>query len=378
MVGATGSIGESTLKVAAEQRIPLTSLITRKNHRELMARALAHGVKVVGLTDTKAAQVLRPHLPKGFKLLAGEKAVLAHIGSDPHSHVMMALVGNAGIRPALAAAEGGKVLLLANKESLVSAGDLLLRHVSVSRGTLCPVDSEHGAIWQCLAGERLREVQELWLTASGGPFRDWPLRRLAGVTVQQALNHPTWAMGPKITIDSATLMNKGLEVIEAQRLFGLGYDRIRVVIHPQSIVHSLVRFRDQSYKAQCGAPDMTTPILYALFAPRRPASNVPRHVAPDEWGKLTFEKPDQRKFPCLELAYGAGQAGGTAPCVLNAANEVAVAAFLEGRVGFAQIPRLVDACLKAHDTQAVEGVEALMATDAWARRKTRELLKHGQ
>jgi 1-deoxy-D-xylulose-5-phosphate reductoisomerase len=278
--------------------------------------------------------------------------------------VLNALVGAAGLRASYTTLKQGRRLALANKESLVVGGDLIMP--LATEQTLLPVDSEHSAIYQCLVGEKGDEVSRIWLTASGGPFRGRTRDELAQVTRDDALAHPTWAMGPKITIDSATLMNKGLETIEAHHLFAIGYDKIRIVVHPQSCIHSMVEYKDGSVKAHLGATDMRIPIQYAFSYPRR--WDAP--LAPVDFvqlGKLTFEEPELATFGCLRLALEAGRTGGTTPCVLNAANEVAVAAFLAGRCGFLDIERIISTVLEAHSSEVVTSLEQLEEIDAWAR-----------
>jgi 1-deoxy-D-xylulose-5-phosphate reductoisomerase len=286
--------------------------------------------------------------------------------------VMGAVVGFAGLRPVLGALEAGKQVALANKETMVVGGALVRQALEQGSGQLLPVDSEHSAIFQCLAGESDRSVEDLVLTASGGPFWDRPAETFGEVTVDEALDHPNWSMGAKITIDSATMMNKGLEVIEAKWLFDVPVDRIQVLVHPQSIVHSMVSFTDGAVKAQLGVPDMKVPIQYALSYPARWA-------APHErlnWGevsRLDFERPDREKFPCLQLAYDALHAGGTAPAILNAANEVAVERFLDEQIGFLDIPRAVDHALEELPVRSNPTLEDLVAADEEARRFVEEL-----
>jgi 1-deoxy-D-xylulose-5-phosphate reductoisomerase len=301
-------------------------------------------------------------------VLTGSAAVVS-LAEDPDADIVLnALVGAAGLRATIAALDAGKTLALANKESLVVGGELVTR--LVKPGRLLPVDSEHSAIFQCYLGEDARDATRIWLTASGGPFRGWSRERLASVTAEQALAHPTWTMGPKITVDSATLMNKGLEVIEAHHLFGVEIDQVRVVVHPQSCVHSMVEFSDGSVKAHLGATDMRIPIQYAFSHPRRWSAPLPP-VDFTALGRLDFAEPDIETFRCLGLALQAGRAGGTAPCVLNAANEVAVAAFLAGECGFLGIEQTVEAVLSRHDRAALESVEQLESIDAWARSQAR-------
>ncbi|MEE4608162.1 MAG: 1-deoxy-D-xylulose-5-phosphate reductoisomerase [Desulfobacteraceae bacterium] len=285
--------------------------------------------------------------------------------------VVVAMVGAAGLMPTLAAIDAGRDIALANKETLVMAGALVMTRVAAAGVRLLPVDSEHSAIFQCLAGNRTADLERILLTASGGPFRRWPADRLASVQPAQALDHPNWKMGPKITIDSATLMNKGLEVIEAVHLFTVGPERIEVLVHPQSIIHSMVAFVDGSVMAQMGVPDMRTAIAYALSYPER----LPLAQPLPDWtggGPLSFEAPDLEKFPCLRLAFEACRAGGTFPAVLNAANEAAVEAFLHQRIGFTEIPRRVAEALEAHRAPGEADLAAILEADGWARRWTAE------
>jgi 1-deoxy-D-xylulose-5-phosphate reductoisomerase len=282
-------------------------------------------------------------------------------------------VGAAGLVPTLSAIHAGKAIALANKETLVTAGDIVMPLAAQMGVPILPVDSEHSAIFQCMNGENPREVSKLILTASGGPFRGTPKEAMGEITLAQALNHPTWTMGKKITIDSATLMNKGLEVIEAHHLFGTPAERIEVVVHPQSIVHSMVAYVDGVVMAQMGQPDMKGAIGYALNYPER----LDIGMSPPDFpalGSLTFEKQDFSRFRCLKLAFDAANAGGTMPAVLNAANEVAVAAFLEERIGFLDIPRVIETTMDAHGVNTQPGLDDIQGADAWARRKCTELL----
>jgi 1-deoxy-D-xylulose-5-phosphate reductoisomerase len=290
--------------------------------------------------------------------------------------VVSAMVGAVGLEPTLAAINAGLPVALANKETLVAAGSLVMAAARERGVPIIPVDSEHSAIFQALNGERRKDVRQLWLTASGGPFRAWDLERLRGATAAQALKHPNWSMGPKITIDSATMMNKALEVIEAAVLFGLPVDQVGVYIHPQSIIHSLVEFVDGSVIAQLGVPDMRLPIAYALTYPRRLPLNGPR-LDLCQVGRLTFETPDMTRFPGLALGYAAARAGGTMPAVLNAANEMAVAAFLNGRLAFMDIPKTVEATMEAHRHEPLTSLEQVLAVNHWARDFAQGLIKRG-
>lgn len=376
ILGSTGSIGKQTLDVAARfpQRVKVVALAAHSNAELVVEQALAFGVTDVALADADAADRARALLADADRRVivrSGPEAV-AELASHPEAtHVLNALVGAAGLRASVNALEAGHVLALANKESLVVGGDLVMPLAGPD--TLVPVDSEHSALFQCLLGEDPTSVSRLWLTASGGPFRGWSRERLASVTAEQALAHPTWTMGPKITIDSSTLMNKGLEVIEAHHLFGVDYDAISVVVHPQSCVHSMVEYADGSVKAHLGATDMRIPIQYAFSHPERWEAPLPP-VDFTALGALDFDAPDTNTFGCLALAFAAGRTGGSAPVVLNAANEMAVAAFLAGRIGFLDIERIVAECLERHDPVRLESFEHIEALDGEARASASGLL----
>lgn len=310
------------------------------------------------------------------ELLSGADGLLELVTDPAVDVVVSAVVGSAGIRPTLAALQAGKKVALANKESLVAAGEIIMAELAKGKtGRLIPVDSEHSAIFQCLEAVRPAALKRVHLTASGGPFRQYTIEQMRTVTPAAALAHPTWRMGGKITIDSATLMNKGLEVIEAHWLFGLAYDRIQVVIHPQSIVHSLIELVDGCLLAQLGPADMRLPIQYALTYPERKGNPFSR-LDLYRLSALEFSPPDFKRFPCLELAYAAGKAGGALPAVLNAANEEAVRAFLAGGIGFLEIPRLIERVMNAYEKEINRklDLETILAVDAWARRIARELL----
>ncbi|MDZ4654562.1 MAG: 1-deoxy-D-xylulose-5-phosphate reductoisomerase [Coriobacteriia bacterium] len=374
ILGSTGSIGRQALMVA--QRFPghveVVALAAHSNAELLAEQARSFNVPCVALGDPAAAARARSLLDgSGIAVGTGPQAVVALASLETADTVLNALVGAAGLRSSIAALTAGKRLALANKESLVVGGELVTR--LASRGELLPVDSEHSAIYQCLIGERPADLSRIWLTASGGPFRGRSLEELADVTVEQALAHPRWTMGPKITIDSATLMNKGLEAIEAHHLFSVSYERIRIVVHPQSCVHSMVEFTDGSVKAHLGATDMRIPIQYAFSYPERWEAPLPP-VDFADMGRLDFEDPDHAAFPCLALALEAGRAGGTMPAVMNAANETVVAAFLDHRVGFLDIPRVVEAVMQRHVVESLESVEQVEATDRWARQVAANLL----
>jgi len=376
ILGSTGSIGENTLDVAARHpdRFRIVALAARSNEEMLYRQCLQFKPGYAALLDTAAAGRLQERLAAArsdTRVLGGPESLVTVATLPEADLVMAAIVGAAGLSPTLAAAAAGKQLLLANKEALVLAGALLLDAARASGSRILPIDSEHNAIFQCLppsGNERgpPRGVSRIVLTASGGPFLRTRRVDLAGVTPEQAVAHPNWRMGRKISVDSATLMNKGLELIEACHLFSVTPDRVSVVIHPQSIVHSLVEFEDGSILAQLSQPDMRVPIAYALGWPERIASGV-ESLDLVQVGQLAFEAPDLERFPCLALAVQAGRAGGTAPAVLNAANEVAVAAFLERRLNFAGIPAVIDSVLQQHHLKPVHTLEDALAADAWAR-----------
>jgi len=367
ILGATGSIGVSTLSVAAHLGIPVHAVTANRKVDELAALAIQHRAAVAVVADEDGYTELKRLLAgTGVVAEAGAQALCA-VAADPGcGAVVTAIVGAAGLHPTLAAIRAGKRVCIANKEPLVMAGALIMGEAARCGATILPVDSEHSAIFQCLEGHRPDEVAELVLTASGGPFRT--VADLGAVTREQALRHPTWTMGPKITIDSATLMNKSLEIIEARWLFGVGVERIRVLIHPQSVVHSMVAYRDGSVMAQLGRPDMRTPIQYALTWPRHDSGQV---AAPDfaALAALTFEAPDTARFPSLDMAYAAARAGGIAPAVMNAANEMAVARFLAGHGRFTDIFTTVERALGDAPSLGEPSLDDIIAADAEVRRR---------
>jgi len=371
ILGATGSIGASALEVAAElgDRVEVVGLSCNRGWRELAALAARWRPRAVAVADEGAWREARAAaaFPDGIAVLGGGAGVAELAAMDGVDVVLNGIVGAAGLEATLAALGAGKRVALANKESLVVGGELVEAAAGgdmLASGRVLPVDSEHNAIWQLLERRRSDEVRRIVLTASGGPFRRTPADRLAAVTAAEALSHPTWDMGPKITIDSATLANKGLEIIEAHHLFGLPYDRIDVTVHPQSIVHGLVEWKDGTLFAELGKPDMKLPIRSALAWPERAEEPGPDLA---DLGELTFESPDLERFPALAIARAAGEAGGTAPAVFNAANEVAVALFLDGRIGFLDIPALCARVLDAHEPRAADSLAMLMEVDRWAR-----------
>jgi len=369
ILGSTGSIGESAVWVAEHLRdeVRVVGLAAGRRWQRLAEQARAFDCRRVAIEDRGALDALRQALPAGVTATADADGLVEMVTAADVDTVLCGITGTAGFAPVLAAIEAGKDIALASKEILVMAGGLVMAAVRRRGVRLLPVDSEHSAIFQCLDGRPHDSVRRLILTASGGPFRALPAADLAAVTPAQALAHPTWRMGPKITIDSATLMNKALEMIEAQWLFDVRPEQVDVVIHPQSVIHSMVEFTDGSLLAQMGRPDMRLPIQYALTYPARRETPLPR-FAFDQAATLTFEPPDPARFPALRLARQAMAAGGTLPAVLNAANEVAVAAFLDGRLSFPGIWGVVEAVMTAHRTQAASSIESVLAADAWARR----------
>ena len=377
ILGSTGSIGTQALDVVRAQpgRFRVEVLTAGRNADLLIAQALEFKPNAVAIADESQGQKVRDALwEHDIKAYSGQDAIAQLVEMDGIDIVLTALVGFAGLRPTMNAIAAGKHIALANKETLVVAGGPVMEAARQKGVDILPVDSEHSAIFQCLAGEFHNTIEKLILTASGGPFRGRKRDELATVTKAQALKHPNWEMGAKITIDSASLMNKGLEVIEARWLFDIPADRIEVVVHPQSIVHSGVQFEDGSIKVQMGLPDMKLPIQYALGYPQRLANAFPRFSFA-EYPNLSFEQPDLATFRNLQLAYDALAAGGSAPCVLNAANEIAVAAFLEGEVGFLEMSDVVEHALNAVEHVAQPDIEALFGLDALAREAARDRVR---
>ena len=370
ILGSTGSIGTQALDVVREHpgHFQVELLTAGRNADLLIAQALEFKPNAVVIADTPQLDRVKDALfPQGIKVYGGLEAIAQAVTMDGIDVVLTAMVGYAGLRPTLAAIGAGKTIALANKETLVVAGEPITRAAREAGVNIYPVDSEHSAIFQCLVGEWHNPIEKIVLTASGGPFRGRTREELATVTKAQALKHPNWDMGAKITIDSASLMNKGLEAIEAKWLFSLRPDQIEIVVHPQSIIHSLVQFRDGSMKAQLGLPDMKLPIQYALAFPDRLPTSWPRFDFAD-YGSLSFEAPDLGTFRNLALALEAMARGGTAPCVLNAANEVAVEAFLQDRIGFLEMSDLIADLMDRVPHVASPDLEALEATDSETRR----------
>ncbi|HEY1050499.1 MAG TPA: 1-deoxy-D-xylulose-5-phosphate reductoisomerase [Prosthecobacter sp.] len=370
LLGSTGSIGTSALKVARDipDRMQIVGLAANCSVDALVEQVRETGVKQVALTDAVAAAKARTLLPSDVTIHTGAQGLVDLVNASDADMVLVAIVGTGGLAPALAAIERGMHLAVASKEILVMAGEAVTESARRKGVNILPVDSEHNAIFQCLEGHRHSDVQRILLTASGGPFRTLPADQLPQVTIAQALKHPTWTMGRKITIDSATLFNKGLEMIEAKWLFDVPMEKIEVVVHPQSIVHSMVEFADNSVIAQLSHSDMCFPIQYAVTWPDR----VPNNLKPLDFAKLAalhFEAPRVDDFPALNLARHAGTVGGTLPAVLNAANEVAVEAFLNGTLSFPGIWQTVERVMNAHQVVPHPTLEALIEADAWARRE---------
>ena len=399
VLGSTGSIGTQTLQIAEEfpEQFRVVSLTAGRNLELLVTQIQRHQPEVVALADPDLLRELEQRLnevgingAKAPQLVGGPDGLNTAAAWDSADLVVTGIVGCAGLLPTLAAIRAGKDLALANKETLIAAGPVVLPELKKSGSRLLPADSEHSAIFQCLQGTPWAEnarlstgiptpgLRRIQLTASGGAFRDWSAADLAKATVSDATRHPNWSMGRKITVDSASLMNKGLEVIEAHYLFGLDYDHIEIVIHPQSIIHSMIELADSSVLAQLGWPDMKLPILYCLSWPSR-LETPWRRLDLTEVGQLSFRGPDPEKYPCMKLAYDAGRAGGTMPAVMNAANEEAVAQFLEERIHFLDIPVVIEAACEQHkaDLMSQPQLEDVLTVDQWARQCVREQVKRG-
>ena len=399
VLGSTGSIGTQTLDIAREfpDQFKVVALTAGRNLALLVEQIQEHRPEVVALADT----ALLPELQERLKAAGVDEAATPQLVGGPDGLnvaaswesadlVVTGIVGCAGLLPTLAAIRAGKDLALANKETLIAAGPVVLPELKKSGSRLLPADSEHSAIFQCLQGTPWADnarlstgvptpgLRRIQLTASGGAFRDWDARDLEKATVADATSHPNWSMGRKITVDSASLMNKGLEVIEAHYLFGLDYDHIEIVIHPQSIIHSMIELADSSVLAQLGWPDMKLPILYCLSWPERQETPW-RRLDLTEVGQLSFRKPDPAKYPCMELAYAAGRAGGTMPAVMNAANEEAVAQFLEEKIHFLDIPVVIEAACERHKADLIghPQLDDVLAVDQWARQAVREQVSRG-
>src|SRR5690554_200640 len=376
ILGATGSIGTQTLEVieAHSHRFEIYALTAQSNVKLLAQQALKFQPEVVVIGDESKYQELRSALEgSGVKVMAGASSLIEVVQYPGVDMVLTALVGVAGLEPTIAAIEAGKDIALANKETLVIAGDLVMDLAQRHHVQILPVDSEHSAIFQCLCGENRQKLEKIYLTASGGPFFGWDREALREVSVAKALKHPNWNMGAKITIDSASLMNKGLEVIEAKWLFGVSTSQIEVVVHPQSIIHSMVQFDDGSIIAQMGLPDMKLPIQYALAFPERLENNFKRLNFAD-YSNLTFAVPDRQTFRNLELAFIASQKSGNMPCILNAANEVAVAAFLEEKIGFLEMSDIIEETMGRVAFEEKLDLELCLESDRESRRVAKELI----
>jgi len=370
LLGATGSIGISTLDVvkAHPEEYHIVGLSAGQNVDILLRQIAAFRPAVVAVLNESTAATLTSRLPAGIspQVLVGMEGFVRLATLDDVDTVVSAMTGAAGLIPTYEAIKAGKQIALANKETMVMAGPLVMAEAHRRGVSILPIDSEHSAILQSLRGHGRDDVKRVILTASGGPFRDMSLEAMREVTPAQALRHPNWQMGPKITVDSATLMNKGLEVIEARWLFDLRMDQIDILVHPQSVLHSMVEYRDGSVIGQMGVPDMTVPIGYALSYPRHLTNRLPP-LDLEKVGELTFRKPDLERFRCLKLALDAAAIGGSMPAVLNGANEIAVDAFLRGRIAFLSIPDVIEKTMASHQASPVETVEAVMAADRWAR-----------
>ncbi|MFF2888111.1 1-deoxy-D-xylulose-5-phosphate reductoisomerase [Paenibacillus sp. NPDC057967] len=368
LLGSTGSIGTQTLDIVRHQpdRFCVTALSAGSNVELVIEQAKEFRPALVSLASKELAEQARPYMPQGTRVTYGEEGLIEVAAGTDADTVVTAIIGSRGLPATLAAIHAGKSIGLANKETLVTAGHIVMQRAMERGVSILPIDSEHSAIYQCLNGERRSDVLGITLTASGGSFRDRTRADLAGVTVEDALKHPNWSMGAKITIDSATMVNKGLEVIEAKWLFGLDYEQVNVLIHPESIIHSFVEFNDHSIIAQLGMPDMRVPIQYALTYPERlPTPTERLNLA--EIGKLNFRTMDYERFPCLRLAFDCGRLGQSAPTVYNAANEVAVARFLNREISFLDIERVLETVVERHNVCDVHDLQTIAEVDEWAR-----------
>ena len=378
VLGSTGSIGRQTLDIIAEYPDLFNAwlLVARSSADLLIQQARQMRPHMVIIADEQYYEYVRDALEDtDIEVATGSAAIAQAVTAPEIDTAVTAMVGYSGLESTIAAIGAGKRIALANKETLVVAGELIDRLLKDSTSVLYPVDSEHGAFYQCLVGERMQDVEKLWLTASGGPFRTVPRERLETVTAADALKHPNWSMGAKITIDSATMMNKGFEMIEARWLFGIMPDNIEIVVHPQSIIHSMVAFKDGSVKAQLGLPDMHLPIRYALGLPDRRLASDCRKMTIEDMASLTLERPDFDKFPLLGTAYAAARKGGTAPCVMNAANEIAVAAFLQDKIKFTDIYKIIEQTMEQAPHMAHPTHEDYVASNADARARASRLVE---
>ncbi|HTG67779.1 MAG TPA: 1-deoxy-D-xylulose-5-phosphate reductoisomerase [Candidatus Udaeobacter sp.] len=368
ILGSTGSIGTQTLDIVAHDpdRYKVVGLSAGANVDLIIEQAKRFKPALVSVATKEAADAARPHMPSGTRMVYGEEGLIEVAAGTDADIVVTAIMGSRGLPATLAAIDAGKTIGLANKETLVTAGHIVMDRARQRGVSILPIDSEHSAIFQCLNGENRQSIKQITLTASGGSFRDRTREQLEGVTVAEALNHPNWSMGAKITIDSATMVNKGLEVIEARWLFDVTYDQIDVIIHPESIIHSYVEFTDHSIIAQLGLPDMRVPIQYALSYPERNVTPTGRlNLA--QIGKLNFREMDFARYPCLRLAFECGRQGQSSPAVFNAANEVAVARFLKGEITFLDIERILETVVGRHEASDINDLQMIAEVDAWAR-----------
>jgi 1-deoxy-D-xylulose-5-phosphate reductoisomerase len=380
ILGSTGSIGQSTLAVVEQfpERFRVVALAAGNNIELLEQQARQFKPAIVAVVAEESAALLKKRCSDlQVRIVSGVEGLIQVATAEDADLMVSAIVGTAGLVPTWAAIRAGKDIALANKEALVTAGELVMAEVRVKGISLFPVDSEHSAIFQCLQAGENKDIRKLILTASGGPFRGFSKKDLAKATLAQALNHPNWSMGKKITIDSATLMNKGLEVIEARWLFDIAPEKISVLVHPQSIIHSMVEYHDGAVVAQLGMPDMKGPIAYALSYPER-LPDVSPALDLATVGALTFEEPDGSRFPCLEYAYAALKAGGTMPAVLSAANEVGVKHFLEEKIGYNDIARVIKTTMDAHTPSRVKSIEDALKADLWARQEAEKVIESGK
>ncbi|MFH1577819.1 MAG: 1-deoxy-D-xylulose-5-phosphate reductoisomerase [Candidatus Omnitrophota bacterium] len=377
ILGSTGSIGCNTLKVikALPGQFQVVGLSAYSDIATLSRQLRQFNPKWIHLADESSARVAQKQFPSSCNVLSGHNGLRDLIRRSAADIVVLAIAGADALMPLLETIKLKKTVILANKEALVIAGDIIMRRARKNQVKILPVDSEQSAIWQCLDGKEKREIRRIYLTASGGPFKNYTLKQLKGIRAKDASRHPRWDMGRRITVDSGTLMNKGLEIIEAMRLFGLGLSQIEVIIHPEAVIHSMVEFIDGSILAQISVTDMRIPIQHALTYPERLKSSL----KPLDFFKLkriNFHKPDMRKFPCLKLAIEAAKEGGSLPCVLNAADEVAVDAFLNKRISFIDIPRVIARVIDSHKKISNPSLDDILDTDAWARSQTQRIIKH--
>lgn len=376
VLGSTGSVGCNTLDIVARfpEKFKVVGLSANSNIELLYRQVRRFGPKVVAVADSEYALDLKIKLNSKTKLLSGEEGIQALAQDKDTDLVVIAISGSEALLPLMKAIALGRTVALANKEALVMAGSIIMKRAEEKKATIIPIDSEQSAIWQCLEGRRKADLRRVYLTASGGPFKDTQIKKLKRVTLKEVLNHPRWKMGRKVTVDSATLMNKGLELLEAMSIFRLDFSQISVLIHPQAIIHSMIEFVDGSILAQLSITDMRVPIQYALSYPERFSSNLP---ALDflKLKNLNFSKPDLKKFPCLSLACEAAKAGGTLPCVLNAANEVAVEAFLNGKIDFLYIPEIIGKVMRRHRIEKKPSFKEILLVHDWAENEAERLVK---